>query len=287
MPIAVPTPRMPRITSTGTLLKVPPSHSRSPRCNIGGSAPGMAMLACSARTSGPRCNQLFTRLRVVAGHAAEGLPKVLGVGLEARRRAHGVADDAAQPPPGDQRDQRQPVEVAGGVGAEGPPHDRHRLVQRPVAGHWRGQHRNHAGAADAVDLDAALQQRLADAQVGEATRAAACQHQTDRGAAEQPRHVAGQCRAQVHVVVQRPPVQPALRPAGDFGIVEQQHEVVCRFHRVEVKGDGMVGFEFAGRAARQPGPVQRVVDGLRIDDGNAAMAGQLLPQAPCDYWHEQ
>jgi hypothetical protein len=43
----------PRITSTGKLLKVPPSHSRSPSASTGGSAPGMAALASMPAFSGP------------------------------------------------------------------------------------------------------------------------------------------------------------------------------------------------------------------------------------------
>ena len=103
-------------------------------------------------------------------------------------------DDVAQPPPLDERQQRQQVEVAGRVDAKTLAGDlASRQRRRPVGGDQRGHHRADAGAADVVDLDAALLQRAIDAEVGKAARAAAGQHQAD-GACDSRCAPAAPCR---------------------------------------------------------------------------------------------
>ena len=106
-------------------------------------------------------------------------------------------------------------------------------VDRPVGCNAGGHHRADAGAAHAVDLDAALAQRAVHAQVGEAARAAAGQHQADRRAAldaRQARHVALDAGAHVHMVGYRSARQPLPRAARRDGVRRmQQYEDLRRF----------------------------------------------------------
>ncbi len=151
-------------------------------------------------------DDLLAGLAVVAGHTEEGLPQIFGVDVAAAQADDRGLHDAPQPPPGDQRHQGQPIEVAGGLATKGRAGHGQGLVQRLVDRRQRRHHRADAGATDHVDLDAFGLQRLQDAQMGQAACAATGQHQAHRRAglqAGQACHVAVERGADVQVAVQR------------------------------------------------------------------------------------
>ena len=216
---------------------------------------------------------LFSGLRIVAGDAVAVLPQVFDVGQAAEEFLRGGGDDAAQPLAGDQAHQRQQVEVARGVGAEGAARHVQHFGHGPVGCHQRCHHRADAGAADKIHLDALLLQRLQDAQVRQPARTAARQHQADGVAALdacQPRHVARQRGADVDVVTDRAPRQPVAgalwaaqvgrvqqhQDLGRFGAAGAGHQEL-RFGEVQRGGLGGVGQQqhlvAAAAAAARPG----------------------------------
>ena len=186
------------------------------------------MLASSACARSPRSMRCSRRLRIVGRDAEVGLPQVLDVDRFADQFAQRTGDGLAHAPALDQRDQRQPVEVAGRVRAECLARHVDRALHRLVGGHQCGHHRADARAADAVDLDALLLQGAPDAEMREAARTAAGEHESDRVAAQQARqarHVAVEPAAQVNVAGDRPPREPVARAARQPRIGRmQQHE---------------------------------------------------------------
>jgi hypothetical protein len=118
------------------------------------------------------------------------------------------------------------------------------------AGRDAGPHdRAHAGAADQVDRHAGLAQRAHDADVREAARTTAGQHQADGLAGQQARQPLDVVGA-AHVVVggARELRAPARRGAGRDALVVQQHELDA--------GDAGARAEIA--AADRPRPGRRL-----------------------------
>ena len=112
--------------------------------------------------------------RQVRRHAEEGQGQVLDVDVaEFAPQQH--ADLAAR----DERDQRQ-REVRERVGVDETALEaQHELLVVPVRGDSRGEDGAHAAAADDVDRHAVFPQRAHDAEVREAARTAAGEHETD------------------------------------------------------------------------------------------------------------
>ena len=220
--------------------------------------------------------------RVVAGDAEVRLPEIDDVHRRAREGVDGTLDDAAHALALDERDHGQQVVVARGVDLEGLAQHAQGVFHGLVHGDGRGHHRAHAGAAHAVDLHAALHQRLPHAQVREAARATAGQHQAHGLAAEQPRqprHVGGQRGAHVQV-------------AGDGAAVDPVAHAARRARVGRVHEDQGLGRFVAPRAIEQAGALHRVQRGRlrRIgqqQDLVALFQAQARPVAGLGIGHQQ
>ena len=121
-----------------------------------------------------------------------------------------------------QRDQRQGVidERIGSTNAVA--HALGQFLEAPFRGKAGGDDRAHGGAAEIVERHARFRQRLDDADMGEAARAAARQHDADRTAgdeARQPADVVGVAGAQMmmgfeQAAAQREMLRQVLQAAG-------------------------------------------------------------------------
>ena len=125
------------------------------------------------------------------------------------------------------------------------------LLVAPFRCNARGEDGAHAGAADEVDRHAVLAQRAHDAEVGEAARAAAREHEADRPAGQQP-HDAVEVGGHPEVVVgdagER--VVPACRRAArDFALMQDQE--LCVAHAAVGPSCGSPGSIAGGRARRE------------------------------------
>ena len=123
--------------------------------------------------------------REIGRHAEERLRQFLDA-----RVAVIVAQEIGDLAPAHERDEREGV-IGQRIGLdEGCAHAVGQFVDGPFGRETGRDERAHAGAAQLIDRHARFVQRLQDADMGEAARAAAGQHQTDRASRYEPRQTA-------------------------------------------------------------------------------------------------
>ena len=161
--IATTGPGSASITSTGMLLRTPPSTRTRPSRTTGGVRPGMHMLIPTASHAGPRAVDDALGLDQVAGHVKQG--RTISSRWSAAQQAleHPLAAGGPE--------QRRPGDglVVERVAFDELPPARRRSISlgRDTGRKHGGHQRPHAAPAGPVDLEPGVEQHLEGADVGQ------------------------------------------------------------------------------------------------------------------------